>query len=447
MVKQLLQNLDRIQVTFDDQHAAPDAGLLLPATLCEKLGLRGLFDKMVKLSRPGHANVGLKAMTLIHSALAGGDCIDDTDTIRTACTPDVLGHEVRAPSTVGTFLRAFTWGHVRQVDRVADEALRRAWQAGCGPAAGEAVTVDIDSTICETYGLAKIGGSRFCHTHDGWVRGYHPLLATVAGYGDVVHSRLRGGPAHTAKGAASFIVETINRVRRAGASGSILLRADSGYYNRHVVAACRNKDVRFSITVPQNKAIRKAIARIPDDAWAPIPYWCDEGADIAETTYRPFEQSKKTPVRLVVRRTKPNPDSQLSFLVDYDYHAFITDRTGDTLDADTDHRRHAQIENVIRDLKYGVGLNHMPSGNFNANGAWMTLNVLAHNIGRWTSRIGELENVAETTTKTLRRRYFNLPGRFTRSSRRQTLHFPAEWPWATKFLTGLDRIRNLPQLI
>ncbi len=206
--------------------------------------------------------------------------------------------------------------------------------------------------------------------------------------------------------------------------------------------------MRFSITAPQDKAIRKPIALIPEDEWAPIPYWCDEGADVAETVYRPFGRSKKTPpVRLVVRRTKPNPDSQLSFLVDYDYHAFITDRTGDTLAADADHRRHAQIENVIRDLKYGVGLNHMPSGQFGANGAWMTLNILAHNIGRWTCRIGELENVAETTTKTLRRRYFNLPGRFTRTGRRQTLHLPAEWPWATRYLTGLDRIRNLPQLV
>src|SRR2546428_9730823 len=184
-------SLDRLDVIFDDDHAVADAGLVLPATLAQHLGLRELFDECVELGdAPGRANVGHKAMTLIHSALAGGDCIDDADALRAGDTETVLGHGVLAPSTLGTFLRSFTWGHARQLDRASGEVLTRAWMAGAGP--GNApVTVDVDSTICETYGLAKEGGV-FGHTK---VRGYHPLIAAIAGTGDVLHARLRGGNA------------------------------------------------------------------------------------------------------------------------------------------------------------------------------------------------------------------------------------------------------------
>jgi hypothetical protein len=187
-------SLDRIAVTFDDDHSVANAGLIAPATLAQHLGLRELFDEFVDLGdAAGRANVGLKAMTLIESALAGGDCIDDADRMRVAATPAVLGHAVRAPSTLGTFLRSFTWGHLAQLDRVLDESICRAWAAGAGPGHA-AVTVDVDSTICETYGLAK-QGARFGHSK---VRDYHPLLATLAGTDEVVGARLRGGNAHTA---------------------------------------------------------------------------------------------------------------------------------------------------------------------------------------------------------------------------------------------------------
>ncbi|MGP8181926.1 MAG: transposase, partial [Acidimicrobiales bacterium] len=173
---------DRISVTFDDDHAVANAGLIQPATLADHLGLRQLFDEYVHLgATPGHANVGLKAMTLIYSALADGDCIEDADRMRVAATTEVLGHGVRAPSTLGTFLRSFTWGHVAQLDRVLDESIRRSWAAGAGPGQGP-VTLDVDSTICETYGLKK-QGARFGYTSR---RGYHPLLATVAGTEEVV---------------------------------------------------------------------------------------------------------------------------------------------------------------------------------------------------------------------------------------------------------------------
>ncbi|MGH9187127.1 MAG: IS1380 family transposase, partial [Acidimicrobiales bacterium] len=249
-----------------------------------------------------------------------------------------------------TFLRSFTWGHARQLDKVAGELLRRAWAVGAGPA-DSPVTIDVDSSIHETYGLQKQGGAKFTHTK---VRGYHPLYAVIARTGDVVHSRLRGGNANSGRGAAGFLTETFNRVRAAGATGPLTLRADSGFYSGKVAAACRNAGVRYSITVELNKALHKAIAQIPDDAWVPIPYFLD-GADVAETTYRPF--GKKAPlVRLIVRRVKPTPGSQLALLVDRSYHAFVTDRDGDTLELEADHRRHAVVEDAIRDLKHGVGM-------------------------------------------------------------------------------------------
>jgi len=209
-------SLDRLSVSFSDPRAVALAGLLLPATLAEKLGLEELFDRHVDLGNaPGRGNVGVKAMTLIYSALAGGDCIDDAALLRSGSTASVLAQEVRAPSTLGTYLRSFTWGHARQLDVVSRKLLARAWSAGAGPG-DKPLTIDIDCTICETYGLAKAGGSRFTYTH---VRGYHPLLAVAAGTGEVLHTRLRGGPAHTAQGAARFIAETVERVAGCGSSG------------------------------------------------------------------------------------------------------------------------------------------------------------------------------------------------------------------------------------
>ena len=423
-------SLDRLDVIFDDEHAVADAGLMLPATLAQHLRLRELVDEHVDLGdNPGRANVGHKAMTLIHSALADGDCIDDADALRAGETASVLGHDVLAPSTLGTFLRSFSWGHARQLDRVAGELLARAWAAGAGP--GDApVTIDVDSTICETYGLAKQGGV-FGHTK---VRGYHPLLAAIAGTGDVVHSRLRGGNANSGRGAAGFLTETFNRVRAAGATGPLTLRADSGFYSHKVIGACRKADVRFSITVKLNKAI----AAIGDDAWVPIPYFLD-GADVAETTYTPFGKNG-TPTRLIVRRVRPTPGSQLALFVEFSYHAFITDRTGEMLEIEADHRRHAEIENTIRDLKYGVGLKHLPSGRFGANAAWLGLNVIAHNLSRWVGRIG-LGDDQVITHKTIRRRYLNLPGRVTRSGHKTTLHLPERWPWRDAFTTMLANLR------
>ena len=344
---------DRIRILFDDH----------------RLGLRELVDHHLDLGgAPGRANTGDKMLTLVASALAGGDCIDDADALRAGGTVGVLGCVVKASSTLGTFLRSFRWGHVRQLDRVSRQLLARAWAAGAGPG-DSPLTIDLDSTICETYGLAKEGARH--HGYTG-ARGYHPLLAIAAGTGEVLMSRLREGQANTARGAAHFLRETVGRVRYGGARGQLTVRADSGFYAHTVVAACREMDVRFSITIRQRASLRDLIEAIPEEDWTPIPYWMDGTADVAETTYTPFQTKPDAPpARLIVRRVKPTPGSQLALFARYSYHAFITDRDGETLELEADHRRHAEVENAIHDLKYGVGLNHMPSGRFAANGAWL----------------------------------------------------------------------------
>ena len=255
--------------------------------------------------------------------------------------------------------------------------------------------------------------------------------------------RLRGGRANTARGAAHFLRETVGRVRCGGASGQLTMRADSGFYTHAVAAVCRRMDARFSITIRQQASLRKLIEAIPEADWTPIPYWMDGTADVAETTCTPFQaEADAAPVRLIVRRVKPTPGSQLALFATYSYHGFITDRDEEMLELEADHRRHAEIENAIRDLKYGVGLNHLPSGRFAANGAWLAVQVMAHNLARWTARIGLGEQIV--TTKTLRRRVFALVGRLTRSARRLTLHLPRGWPWEEKVSRALARLRAIP---
>jgi hypothetical protein len=433
------RQLAGLNLSFDDDHAVAFAGLIQPALLAQRLGLPALFEQNIQLgSAPGHAHPGHKALTLIHSLLAGGECIDDANALRAGGTAAVLGHAVRAPSTLGTFLRSFTWGHVRQLDHVADALLTRAWQAGAR-AGAEPVTLDLDSTLCETFGKQKQGARvSYKGTHS-----YHPLLATVAGSGEVVHCRLRGGNAHSSRGAQRFLAESFQRLRRAGATGPIVLRADSGFYTHAMVEACRKANARFSITVVLQRNVLQVIETIPQEAWTSIPSWQEGGAEVAEIEYCAFKHKQKQSVRLIAVRTQPPAGSQLALIKSYTYHAFITDREGDILSLEQDHRRHAEVENVIRDLKYGLGLNHFPSGRFAANAAWLVLNSIAHNLAIWVGSIG-LPGQPRLMARTLRHRLLCLPGRLTRSARRWTLHLPRHWPWASAFLAALQRIRSLP---
>jgi len=415
------RSASRLSVTFDDDHAVADAGLALVAVLSEKLGLESLVGELVDI----HPFPGRRVATLVHAMVAGANFIDDADVLRSGATAEVLGHRVMAPSTLGTFLRRFSFGHVRQLDKVAEALLTRAWSAGAGPGA-EPMTIDIDSTITPVRGDQKQGAA-FGYTK---VLGYHPLLGTRADTGEVLHIRFRKGSAGSGRGAERFVRELVGRCRRAGASGPLTLRADSGFYSRLVIKACRDHKVAYSITAPQNSAVKRAIEGIGEDAWTPIDYTDNGEAWVAETGYGDGH-------RLVVRRTKL-ADPQPALFPVFRYHAFITNRDGDAVSLDADHRCHAVVELAIRDLKDG-GLAHCPSGNFSANGAWAVLATIAHNLIRWVAKLG-LEISGPLVAKTIRRRFVALPGRITRSARRRQLHLPTKWPWAEQWTTCFERL-------
>ena len=234
----------------------------------------------------------------------------------------------------------------------------------------------------------------------------------------------------------------VGRVRYGGARGQLTVRADSGFYAHTVVAACREMDVRFSITIRQRASLRDLIEAIPEEDWTPIPYWMD-GRRCRRDDLHPVPDQVGRPAGAAHR---PAGEADARFparpLRQIQYHAFITDRDGETLELEADHRRHAEVENAIRDLKYGVGLNHMPSGRFAANGPWLAVQVMRHHLDRWTARIGLGERTV--ITKTLRRRVFALVGRITRSARRLTLHLPRRWPWETQFSRALARLQAIP---
>jgi hypothetical protein len=418
---------DRLEVTFDDARAVSNAGLLLPATLASRLGLEALCDEVLNLGgRPGAARPGRKIMTLVHAILAGADSIDDCDLLRAGASGQVLGHRVMAPSTLGTFLRSFTFGHVRQLDRASELALTRAWAAGAGPGSGPLV-IDLDSTVCEVHGYRKQGVG-FSHTRR---RGYHPLLATRAATGEVLHIRMRKGSANTMRGAEAFVRELAGRVRRAGAAGQLCVRADSGFWAKRVIGALRQHRIRFSISVRTgDPAIAQAIAQIPEGGWQAIDYTAGGQAQVAETSYRDL--------RLVVRRSRlVGPQAEL--WPDWRHHAFLSDRAGTATWLDADHRHHAVCELAIRDLK-AEGLAHCPSGRFFANAAWAVIAALAHNMVRWLAALG-LGTFGPIVAETIRRRYLSPPGRLTRSGRRRRLRLPRDWPWATGFLVALERLR------
>jgi Transposase DDE domain group 1 len=417
--------LDRVEVTFDGDRMVADAGLILPATLSQHLGVEALVDELVSVGhRPGR-----KLLTVVHALLAGGDCIDDADILRSGATSEVVGHEVMAPSTIGTWLRSFTFGHVRQLDALTERLLTAAWAAGAGPGAAPLV-IDVDSTICQTHGYAKQGAT-YGYTRQ---RGYHPLLATRADTGEILHARMRKGSANSSRGAQRFVRETIRRVRRAGATGPIVLRADSAFWSAKVITACRDHNVRFSITVRATKAVVAAIDGIDETAWVDIDYTDGGVAQVAETTLAGR--------RLIVRRTRL-VGAQAQLWPDWRHHAFITDLDGDAVAVDADHRAHAVVELAIRDLKAGAGLTHCPSGRFNANAAWLVLTALVHNLLRWVASLG-LRLSGLVVAKTIRRRYLSLPGRMTRSGRVDTLHLPTRWPWRDALLAALVRLRALP---
>ncbi|MDP1805712.1 MAG: IS1380 family transposase [Acidimicrobiales bacterium] len=320
--------VDGIRVSFDDPHLVANAGLLLVTTLALRLELEGLVNTMVRLrGRVGGSRPGRKVMTVVHAIVAGGSHIDHVDVLRCGGTEKVLAFRVMAPSTVGSFLRAFTFGHVRQLEAVVGETLRRAWSLGAGPGPGRLV-IDVDSTVCEVEGTKKQGAA-YGYTK---VLGYHPILATRADTGEVLHARMRKGSANTARGAHRFIDEIVARVRRAGATGEIVMRFDSGFWSNDTIVSLRRLDVRYTMAVrTSTPAIATAIAVIAEDAWVDIDYTPDGAAQVAACDYKGR--------RLVVRRTRLT-GRQAKLWPDWRHFGFLTDLTGTAVEVDAFHRRH-----------------------------------------------------------------------------------------------------------
>jgi hypothetical protein len=424
-------DLERLDVVFDDDHAVPNAGVLLVARLSGVLGIEEITDRCVRLgNRVGAYRPGRKLLTLMHSIVLGGDFINDIRVLRSGSTRNVLGHQVMAESTCGSFLRSFTFGHVKQLDRVFSIILARAWGHGCGPGS-DPLIIDLDSTVAQTYGTKK-QGTGFGYTK---VVGYHPLVATRAATGEILGIRQRTGSAGSGRGMKQFISETVARIRRAGATGQVTVRADSGFFSMRFIKRLITLGVSFSITVPKNKAVVRLTANMDNDSWTPIVYPEGGAAEVAETRYKDH--------RLVVRRSRPTPTNQTEMWPDWEYHSFITNREGTVVFLDADHRKHAVVELAIRDWKQGAAGDHNPSGVFSANAAWTVIAALAHNMIRWTTALG-MGTTGPVVTKTIRRRFLTLPGRATRRSRRTTMHFPTNWPWADEFLTAIRRLQALP---
>jgi hypothetical protein len=432
-VTRVSRSLDRVEVVFDDSNLVANAGLILVATLVARLELEALVNSMIRLAgRVGGALPGRKVLTLVDAIVVGGSHISHADVLRSGGTAGVLGHRVMAPSTLGTFLRAFTFGHVRQLEAVVGETLTRAWRLGAGPGTGRLV-IDIDSTICEVAGKAK-DGAAFGYTK---VLGYHPIVATRADTGEVLHGRMRTGSANTQRGTKRFVEELIARVRRAGAAGEVVARFDSGYWSNETIGVLGRLDVRYTMAVrTNNKGPAKVIAAIDEKAWADIDYTPDGQAQVAETLYKGR--------RLIVRRTRLTDTAQAALWPDWRHFGFLTDLAGPATIIDKFHRDHATVELAIRDLKEGAGLCHIPSGHFSANSAWLQCAVLAHNLIRWTATLGQPRRVDQTSVAaTVRTRLIAIPGRIVNHGGTLTLRAPLAWPWRHWFTRRLDALRLL----
>jgi hypothetical protein len=436
-----------VDVRFDDVNLVSCAGLVPVMRLAEHVDLAGLVEKRVRPDLSTGANPGGKAAAIVAGMAAGADSIDDLDLLRHGGMGKLFTG-VYAPSTLGSFLRFFTWGHSLQLEAAARDLLTAlAAATPLLPGAQQVTYVDVDSLLRRVYGHAKQGAA-FGHAKAGgynvMLRGLSPLVATVStplAAPVIAATRLRGGNAASARAAASFVRQAIATARNAGASGTILVRADSAFGNGPFVSACRAAGARFSVTLASNPKLAAAIAGIDEQSWTPVRYpnavfdditglWISD-AQVAETTYTAFEASRhKVTARLIVRRVRernPAPPGQEELFPLWRHHAFLTDNDEPTVDADLTHRGHASVEQVFADLIDGP-LAHLPSGRFAANAAWLTLAAMTHNLTRAAGVLAG-GTFAKARAATLRRKLITIPARIAHRARRLILHLPAAWPW------------------
>jgi hypothetical protein len=445
---QLCHTPAALSAVFDEPNLIACAGLVPAVALADRIGLRDLADEW--LTVPGsRGTAGVKVMSLVAGMLAGADSIDDMDLLRHGGMDKVFTG-MRAPSTLGTFLRGFTFGHVRQLDAVAARALIGLAEVVPGILAGSegVVMLDIDDTVKPVFGAAK-QGAQHGYTH---VKGLNAQLATISteqAAPVIVGARLRRGAAASAHGAVRLVRDALTTARRAGVTGQILVRADSAYYQHGFVTAVMGAGACFSVGARQDSAVRRAIASIDDQAWVRIEYPQavldpDTGelvscAEVAEVPYLAFTShgGKAVPGRLIVRRvperntTKLTEAAQEGLFTVWRYHAIFTNNPAPLVVAESQHRGHAIVEQIIADLKAGP-LAHLPSGRFQANAAWLVAATIAFNL---TRAIGVAAGGKFTRAEaaTVRARILNVPARVSRSGRRQRLHLPKRWPWASQW--------------
>jgi hypothetical protein len=481
----LFHTLARTSVAFDDPNLVSSAGLVPVMALAERAGLRELADEHLSVATDKGANAGLKVASLVGGMVAGADSIDDMALLRHGGIGRIFARAY-APSTLGSFLRAFTFGHVRQLDAVASRflialaGLTRLLGAPAGPSAGPSACpaagpsadyalLDVDDTIIEVHGHAK-QGAEFGYTR---VRGLNALLATLATATTapvIVGQRLRRGAVGSPRGAKRLVADAVTTTRRLlgagrpGQSHPILVRMDSAFYGRGPVHAALAGGAAVSVTVRMNPAVKKAIAAIAADAWTAIEYtdavfdedterWISR-AEVAEVDFTAFGSQKKAervPGRLVVRRipdlnaAKNTAAGQDSLFDVWRFHAFFTTADTavlDTVAADKTHRQHAVIEQVHADLKNSA-LAHLPSGVFTANAAWLVLAVMTFNLTRAAASLTGPQ-LGKATTATIRRKLINVPARIATSARRITLHLPTAWPWQDAWTALFDRVSDPP---
>jgi hypothetical protein len=450
---QLCHTTRATSAVFDDPNLVSAAGLVPVLALAATAGLHELALQHLSVPTDKGANAGRKVAALVAGMVAGADSIDDMALLRHGAMGRVFAYAY-APSTLGSFLRSFTFGHVRQLDAVASRFL--AGLATQAPIlAADPVLVDVDDTIVEVHGYAKQGAG-FGYSK---VRGLNALLATASTAGSapiVVAQRLRRGSCGSPRGARRLVADALATLSRLAPGQPVLLRADSAFYGSDTVGAAVRAGAQVSVTVRQDPRVKAAITAIGDDAWTPIAYreavfdepsgrWVSR-AEVAETAFTAFgsrASAQQVPGRLVVRRIPElNPNGQDGLFDTWRFHAFFTTSSLDTVTADHTHRGHAIIEQVHADLKNSA-LAHLPSGRFTANAAWLVLAVIAFNLTRAAACLTG-PGLAKATTATIRRCLVSVPVRVATSARRLTLHLPTGWPWQQAWTTLFARACGPP---
>jgi hypothetical protein len=451
----LLHELAKTCATFDDPNLVSRAGLVPVMALAQRAGLGGLVAEHVRIGRRCGVNAQVKVGCLAAGMVAGADSIDDMDLLRHGAMPALFGG-IRAPSTLGSFLRSFTWGNVLQLEKVSRLLLADlARRAPLLPGQDTVAFLDIDSMQKRVYGHKKHGAA-FGHTKiqgkSLLVRGLNALAATIStplAAPVVAATRLRGGNAASARGAASFATQAVGTARATGCTGTLVARADSAFYSAAFTGAVRRAGAFFSVTVRMDPKVKAAIAAIPGTAWTPVKYpraiWDDQlrrwvsDAEVAEVQYTAFTSKKGQAItaRLIVRRVKDlnrkAAQGQDELFPVWRYHAVFTDSPFETLQAEEHHRDHAQVEQVFADLADGP-LAHLPSGSFPANAAWLACAAIAHNLLRAAGSLASLA-YAKARGATLRRDLIDVAARTARHGRGHiTLHLPEDWHRETEWM-------------